>query len=63
MKITRKSVLSHKTTTREINVTEDELKRWENGELSQNVWPHLDPDDREFIQSGITPEEWEAVFG
>lgn len=26
----------------------------------QEVFPNLSPDEREFIKSGITPEEWDS---
>lgn len=63
MIITRTSQISGKTHKREIDVTEDQLHRWHNGELIQNVMPNLSADDREFLMTGITPEEWEAMFG
>jgi len=33
------------------------------GELIQDVFPHLTPDEREFIQTGITPEDWNEMVG
>lgn len=33
------------------------------GTLVQNVFPGLSADDREFLMTGITPEEWDAAFG
>lgn len=63
MQVTRTSPLSRKTNTREINVTDVQLARWHRGELIQNVMPHLSPDDREFLMTGITPEEWAETFG
>lgn len=61
MQITRKSPFSGKTNTREIDVTADQLDRWRAGGLIQNVMPHLSADDREFLMTGITPEEWPAA--
>jgi hypothetical protein len=29
----------------------------------QDAFPQLDADQREFLISGITPEEWDATFG
>jgi hypothetical protein len=63
MQITRTSGFSGVEHTREIDVTEEQLQRWQNGELIQNVMPHLSADDREFLMTGITPEEWDAAFG
>lgn len=36
---------------------------YENGVLIQKAMPHLTPDQREFIMTGITAEEWDEVFG
>lgn len=63
MQITRTSRLTGAIHTREIDITPEQLLRWEQGEFIQNVVPHLSDDDREFIISGATPEEWEQAFG
>ena len=47
----------------ELNVTSEQVQRWQEGELVQNVFPHLNPDEREFLMTGITPEEWATTFG
>lgn len=62
MKITKRSMFTGKTHTRDIPVTVGQLTRWAQGELIQNVMPHLSDDDREFIMTGVTPEEWEEEF-
>jgi len=41
-----------------LNVTEEQLIRQKQGELVQDVFPELSADEREFLISGITPEEW-----
>ena len=38
------------------------LERWQAGLLIQQAFPTLSPDDREFIMTGVTPEEWDAAF-
>ena len=63
MKITRTSKLTGITRTKEIDVTEDQLLAWEMGKLIQDAMPQLSADDREFIKTGITGEEWDQVFG
>jgi hypothetical protein len=30
--------------------------------LIQNLLPHLNPDEREFLISGLTPEDWDAMI-
>ena len=63
MKITRKSPFSGRVHTMEIDVTQEQLEAWERGALIQNVMPDVNPAHREFIMTGITPEEWDATFG
>lgn len=63
MTITRKSPLTGITRTKEIDVTIDQILAWEMGELLQNAMPHLSADDREFVKTGITGEEWDQLFG
>ena len=59
MDIIRKSLLSGITRTRNIAITTDQHSDWENGELLQNVVPDLSNNDREFLISGITEDEWD----
>ena len=63
MQITRRSPLTGKDNTRELDVTPAEYARWEAGELIQNAMPRLDADDREFILTGLVRGEWEDVLG
>jgi len=46
-----------------IQVTEAQIAAWQGGELIQNAMPNASADEREFIKTGITPEEWENTFG
>ena len=62
MKITMTSMISGKTTTRDIDVEPEQVKAWQNGMLIQDAMPELSPTDREFIMSGITQEEWEGLY-
>ena len=63
MKVTKKSTLSGKISTMELDVTKEQLSLYEGGELVQNVFPDLSINEREFLISGITPDEWDGVFG
>jgi hypothetical protein len=67
MNITKISSLTGIEHTLNINVTQDELLRIENRrnstELIQNIVPNLTMDEREFLMTGITNEEWIRVFG
>jgi hypothetical protein len=67
MEITKISQLSGKENTMNIEVTQYEMIRIENRynskELIQNIVPHLTMEEREFLMTGITPEEWSNTFG
>ena len=58
MEITRISPLSGKENTMELDVKVQQFVAWEKGELIQDAFPNLTPDEREFIQYGVTPDEW-----
>ena len=62
MLITMTSILSGKTTTKDIDVEPEQVKAWQNGMLIQDAMPELSAPDREFIMSGITQEEWNGIF-
>ena len=62
MKITRTSPLTGTDNTRDIPVTSAQLDSWKAGEIIQNAMPDVSSDDREFLMTGITPEEWENMF-
>ena len=62
MKILRKSPFSGRLIVREINVTSEQLANWEKGMSIQRAMPHLSADDREFLETGISPEEWDETF-
>ena len=48
----------------DLPITEEALQRYENGEGTvQDIFPSLPPEQREFLMTGITPEEWKRTFG
>ena len=59
MKITRTSQVTGTEHTLDLPITEEQLARYEDGALLQDAFPDLAPPLREFIKSGITPEEWQ----
>ncbi len=61
MLIERKSPISGQWNERDIDVTMEQLAKWQNGELIQNAMPHLNADDREYVMTGITPAEWHLM--
>jgi hypothetical protein len=63
MKIKNRSKATGKWHEQEIPITQEELNRWlEDGTLIQDAFPHLTPQEREFLLSGCTQEEWDKMF-
>ena len=62
MLITRQSPWSGKVRTLDIPVTYEQLYEWGRGTLIQNAMPNLTADQREFLMTGITAEEWDELF-
>ena len=63
MLITRTALISGNINSMSLPITEEQYTAWEQGTLVQVAMPHLTPDEREFVMSGITPEEWAETFG
>tara|TARA_X000001382_G_scaffold44584_2_gene30137 strand:- start:236 stop:451 length:216 start_codon:yes stop_codon:yes gene_type:complete len=63
MKFPRLSPISGKINVMDLDVTKDQFVAWEKGALIQDAFPNLTPDEREFIKTGITPDDWDAMFG
>ena len=65
--VTRTSELTGKVHTMDLPLTpeqaEDGLYKLREGMHIQDAFPMLDADQREFIQTGITAEEWETLGG
>ena len=63
MIIKRTSEFSGITREVELPVTVEQMGRFESGlETLQDIFPNLNVDDREFIKTGITAEEWDQMF-
>jgi len=63
MTITKKSLWSQKERTREIPIKKEDYDKWEANEgLIQDIAPYLTDDDREFLISGMSPEEFDECF-
>lgn len=65
MEITKRSEATGLIHTRGIDISEWEYARYQRGELGyvQEAFPLLSADDREFLVTGVTPEEWDDLFG
>lgn len=46
-----------------MKMKEEDYYRWKNNRvLIQDALPHLDNEEREFLMTGYTPEEWAKIF-
>lgn len=63
MKITKKSMMTGIQRTVDLPITQEQIDRWNSGELVQNVFPHLSDSQREFLITGITDDEWNNALG
>ena len=63
MQITKTSIFSGNTNTMELNVTQEQLTAWESGVNIQVAMPQLNAEEREFVKTGMTPTEWDELFG
>ena len=63
-KFVRRSALTDKVSSMMIDVSYAQVVAWEDsGELIQNAMPNLTANEREFLMTGITPEEWADICG
>lgn len=68
--VTMTSILSGTISTRLLDIDEDQYQYWKlkrrmgmTTKLVQDEFPHLSDGDREFLLTGITPQEWNDTFG
>ncbi len=68
MKITKTSNLTGNINTRDINITCDEYDAFlaemedQDGRTITQMFPKLSDDEREFLLTGGTAEEWDELF-
>ena len=63
IEVTRTSILTGKTNTLSLPVTQKQLDLYEQTkELIQDVMPNLDNKQREFVKTGITEQEWDKLI-
>lgn len=62
-----RSILTGKEGSMEIPLSEEEFTNsynsWRSGTLIQDAFPTLSIEQREFLMTGITPDEWARAFG
>lgn len=62
MIIVRRSQATGARHERELDVTHQQMAAFERGVMVQDAFPQLSAEDREYILSGITPEEWAILY-
>ena len=63
MKITKLSPRTRTLNTLDLPMTAEQYDRWRTGPgLIQDLLPQLSPEQREFLLTGYTPEDWEILF-
>lgn len=62
MIIVKLNPFNGKTYQWEIPVTQEQINDWQKGTKIQNAMPNIGPDQREFLMTGITPDQWEELF-
>jgi hypothetical protein len=67
VKLMRISPFTGKTNTLELPIGEHDfrvaLAKWQDGAMIQDAFPMLDAGEREFVKTGILPDEWAETFG
>ena len=66
--VSKRSVLSGQLNEMDLYIDPNALERWlasSRGErpFLKDEFPHLSDDEREFLLSGSTPDEWDKYFG
>jgi hypothetical protein len=63
VKITKISPVTRKVNTLDIPVTLEQIEAWQSGVLIQQAMPNVSKEHREFLKTGVTPEDWKTIFG
>ena len=61
MKVTRTSIASGITRELDLPITQEQSEAHSSGVLIQYAFPNLSADQREFLMTGISAEEWERL--
>ena len=62
--VERTSPLTGKTTAMVLDINQEQVDEWNNPnrtKLIQDIFPNLTDDEREFVMTGYTPEDWEKL--
>lgn len=64
--VERISPLTGKPSAMCLDVVQEQVDEWNNPNrtrLIQDIFPNLTDEEREFIMTGYTPEDWKAIYG
>ena len=63
--LNKKSPRTGKVNSMDLDTTQAALDEYQSGStrLIQDIFPSLNSDEREFIQTGFTPQDWDELFG
>lgn len=59
----RRSPLTGEMNSMVMAYSDVDYAQWEDGTPIQIAMPYLDEDEREFLKTGFTNEDWIAIFG
>jgi hypothetical protein len=62
MIVSRISPVSRSPHSMDLPVTNEQFADYNQGTLLQHAFPNCTAAEREFIKSGITPDEWTKIF-
>lgn len=62
MLVAKVSPISGVLNTMDLPVTPKQVEAWRTGSPIQDVMPHLSVVQRDFLEAGITPEDWAWLF-
>ena len=62
MIVRKPNIFTGKVRELELDITQEQIDRWQKGEKIQDVFPHLSVDEREFLMTGIIGEEWNEIW-
>lgn len=63
-RVESRNPIDGKIYVREVKASNYQMWGWAQGDdLIQNCFPHLSADEREFLATGILPEQWNEMFG
>ena len=62
MQVSKRSVASGELNTMVLDFTMPQYMAWKGGTLAQDAFPQLTADEREFLMTGMTPDEWNEMF-